>query len=109
MTHRLFVYGTLAPGQPNAHLLTPLKGLWQRASVRGALHPEGWGATLGYPAIILDESAEPVEGYVFTSAALAAHWPELDEFEGDAYARVATSVTLDDNTTVEAFVYVLRR
>jgi len=36
---RLFVYGSLAPGEVNAQVLEPLAGEWQEASVRGTLHP----------------------------------------------------------------------
>ena len=51
MKQRLFVYGTLAPGRPNEHVLAPLGGTWQPAFVRGRLHAQGWGAAPGYPAI----------------------------------------------------------
>ena len=63
---RLFVYGTLAPGRPNSHMLEAIGGAWRRASVRGTLHPEGWGATLGYPAIVLGEDGRKVEGSLFS-------------------------------------------
>lgn len=44
MTHRLFVYGTLLPGEINAGFLEPLRGSWQRGRVQGALSPQGWSA-----------------------------------------------------------------
>ena len=50
MTERLFVYGSLAPGESNAHVLAGIDGTWEPATVTGTLHPEGWGATLGFPA-----------------------------------------------------------
>ena len=34
MTHRLFVYGTLMPGEINAGFLEPLRGSWQRGRVQ---------------------------------------------------------------------------
>jgi gamma-glutamylcyclotransferase (GGCT)/AIG2-like uncharacterized protein YtfP len=108
MTDRLFVYGTLAPGRCNAHVLAELRGTWAPAAVRGRLHPEGWGAALGYPGVVLDEAGCEVRGFVFTSADLVAHWTRLDEFEGDGYARVLASVTLEDGTVVQAHVYELR-
>jgi hypothetical protein len=46
----LAVYGTLAPGQPNHHIVAPLGGEWTEGVVEGDLHPVGWGATLGYRA-----------------------------------------------------------
>lgn len=93
---RLFVYGTLAPGRPNSHLLETIGGAWCRARVRGTLHEKGWGATLGYPAIVLDPRGEEIEGALFSSERLGDHWARLDDFEGPAYTRVSTEVTLDE-------------
>ncbi|HMN56307.1 MAG TPA: gamma-glutamylcyclotransferase [Ottowia sp.] len=109
MSDRLFVYGTLAPGRPNEHVLAPLHGTWQAASVRGTLLPEGWGAAAGYPGIVLDEAGEPVQGFVFTSPELHLHWTRLDAFEGDGYERVAVLAELPDGQRVEAQIYALRR
>lgn len=107
MTDRLFVYGTLAPGRPNAHILADIPGTWQPATVRGTLHAEGWGAAAGYPALVPDESGDIVQGLVFASPALPAHWQRLDAFEGDGYARVVIAATLEDGTRLDAFVYAL--
>lgn len=107
MKENLFVYGTLCPGRPNAHILTQIGGNFVKASVKGSLHEEGWGATMGYPAIKLDDSADKVQGYVFQSDNLPNHWPELDEFEGDAYLRVNTPVMLENGQTISAWVYTL--
>ena len=49
----LFVYGTLAPGQPNEHVLAPYAGTWTPATVRGELLDRGWGPENGYPSIAL--------------------------------------------------------
>ncbi len=105
---RLFVYGTLAPGQPNQHLLAQLAGEWTPASVMGYLHEKGWGYTMGYPGVVLDEGGEEVRGYLFSSSELGPHWQRLDEFEGDEYQRVTTLVTTDSGHEVEAFIYVVR-
>jgi gamma-glutamylcyclotransferase (GGCT)/AIG2-like uncharacterized protein YtfP len=107
MPHRLFVYGTLAPGRPNAHVLAPIPGDWEPATVTGTLVPEGWGAAAGYPGIILDDHGGIVAGLLFSSDSLAEHWPRLDAFEGDGYQRVSTTATRSDGTTVEAYVYAL--
>ena len=107
MSHRLFVYGTLAPGQPNEHILADLPGRWEPATVKGTLHAQGWGAAIGYPGIVLDELGEEVHGFVFSSEALPAHWSRLDEFEGDGYVRVLATATLGDGTRVDAYVYAL--
>ena len=108
MTDRLFVYGTLAPGRPNEHVLADIPGAWEPATVKGTLFEEGWGAALGYPGIVLDESGGEVHGYIFSSDELSAHWERLDEFEGDGYERVLTSAQLGDGTVVAAHIYTLK-
>jgi gamma-glutamylcyclotransferase (GGCT)/AIG2-like uncharacterized protein YtfP len=107
MPDRLFVYGTLAPGRPNAHVLADMPGEWEPATTTGTLVPDGWGAAAGYPGIVLDAQGGVVNGFLFSSTALADHWPRLDAFEGDGYVRVATRVTRHDGTTVDAYVYAL--
>ena len=107
MTQRLFVYGTLAPGRPNEHVLAGVPGKWEPATVRGTLHQEGWGAAAGYPGIVLDEQGGEVEGFVFSSESLSEHWDRLDEFEGAGYERVLTTAMLPDGTAVEAYIYSL--
>ena len=108
MIQRLFVYGTLAPGRPNAELLDEIGGSWEDATVTGTLHPEGWGATMGYPGIVLREYGEEVEGLLFSSDKLSGHWAMLDEFEGEVYERVLAVVKLRDNSMVDAYVYALK-
>ena len=57
----LFVYGTLAPGQVNAHVLAPLSGAWTEAQVSGTLHDAGWGAAHGCPgARLFDNDIEKI-------------------------------------------------
>ena len=106
-TPRLFVYGTLAPGRPNAHVLGPLEGTWHPATIRGTLYPEGWGATLGYPAVVLDPMGPEVPGLIFTSPDLQTHWPRIDAFEGPGYRRTTTTARVQDGTAVEVEVYAL--
>jgi gamma-glutamylcyclotransferase (GGCT)/AIG2-like uncharacterized protein YtfP len=109
MTDRLFVYGTLAPGRPNAHVLAGVPGRWEPAAVKGTLLEEGWGAAVGYPGIVLDEPGGDVNGFIFSSEALSAYWARLDEFEGDGYERVVTSAELEDGTVVKAHIYALKQ
>ena len=109
MTQRLFVYGTLAPGKPNEHVLAPLAGAWQPATVKGHLMQFGWGAAMGFPALVPAADGEAIQGFVFSSPRLADFWPTLDEFEGEQYERVLLEAHLDDGSTVDAFVYALRR
>jgi gamma-glutamylcyclotransferase (GGCT)/AIG2-like uncharacterized protein YtfP len=107
MTHRLFVYGTLAPGRPNAHVLADIRGEWEPATVTGTLFQEGWGAAAGYPGILLDPQGGEVEGFVFSSDRLDEHWARLDAFEGEGYERVVTTVKRRDGTVVDAYIYRL--
>ena len=109
MTHRLFVYGTLAPGRPNEHVLADVRGEWEPATVTGTLFQEGWGAAADYPGIVLDEHGGEVEGFLFSSESLAEHWARLDEFEGEGYERVLTTVKLKDGSAVDAYIYRLSR
>ncbi|MBX2877646.1 MAG: gamma-glutamylcyclotransferase [Saprospiraceae bacterium] len=104
---RLFVYGTLAPGKPNEHILAGINGHWQPASVIGTLHEEGWGADMGYPGIKLSKQGTLVQGLIFSSYELEQHWSRLDVFEGDAYHRVLTTAKLSDQRQISTFIYVL--
>jgi gamma-glutamylcyclotransferase (GGCT)/AIG2-like uncharacterized protein YtfP len=109
---RLFVYGTLAPGASNAHVLAGLQGQWQKAWVRGRCYPQGCAASFGYPALFLagvDEvGAQRVEGLLFSSEDLLQHWPRLDAFEGEAYQRVVTEVCTDSGERFDAWVYEVK-
>lgn len=109
MTQRLFVYGTLAPGRSNAHVLAGLPGTWEPASVTGRLYAEGWGAAAGYPGLVLDAAGGEVQGFLFSSEQLPAHWARLDDFEGEGYERVPTRAVRNDGTAVDAWVYQLSR
>lgn len=88
----LAVYGTLAPGRPNHHVVAPLGGEWTDGVVEGDLAPVGWGAELGYPAFRPRAGGADVAVQVLTSPELAAAWPELDRFEGPEYRRILAPV-----------------
>jgi gamma-glutamylcyclotransferase (GGCT)/AIG2-like uncharacterized protein YtfP len=62
----LFIYGTLAPGRSNHHIIEAISGEWRSAVVKGRLLNEGWGAASGYPAIIPDEDGQAVSGFIVT-------------------------------------------
>jgi gamma-glutamylcyclotransferase (GGCT)/AIG2-like uncharacterized protein YtfP len=108
MSHSLFVYGTLAPGRPNEHVLAEVPGRWEPAQVRGTLLEQGWGAALGFPVIALSPGGDVVEGFLLTSDVLDEHWLRLDEFEGEGYERVLTEVEVAGGRTANAFIYVHR-
>ena len=106
-TERLFVYGSLRPGAPTAGGRAGVAGAWAPGRVRGRLERRGWGAELGFPALVLDPEGEMVPGDVLTSGALSGLWRTLDAFEGREYRRVSAPVELEDGSTVTAYVYVL--
>ena len=69
-----------------------------------ALVQQGWGAALGYPALILDPEGRAIEVQIFESPDLPSHWPRLDDFEGPGYQRVAVPVETADGC-LEASIY----
>jgi gamma-glutamylcyclotransferase (GGCT)/AIG2-like uncharacterized protein YtfP len=103
---RLATYGSLAPGCPNHGQLSHLSGRWLVGCVHGSLIEAGWGASLGYPGLILDPDEPPIEVHVFESRALVHHWDRLDAFEGSGYRRVAVDVSTDEGV-LPASIYVL--
>ncbi|HWR13626.1 MAG TPA: gamma-glutamylcyclotransferase family protein [Terriglobales bacterium] len=106
---RLAVYGSLAPGKENHWVLASMNGCWARGVVRGQLHPEGWGATSGFPALVFDEDGPEVPVFVFESDELPQNWARLDEFEGKDYRRTVVPVKLDSGGFVRCCVYELNR
>ncbi|OEC84735.1 gamma-glutamylcyclotransferase family protein [Acinetobacter sp. YK3] len=103
----LFVYGTLGPNRPNAHIMENIGGTWADAHVFGTLKQQGWGAELGFPGIVLDQSDNKVSGFVFFSDNLEQHWQALDEFEGAGYQRVPVKAHISTGKIVDSFVYAL--
>ena len=90
--HTLAVYGTLAPGQPNHHVLAPLGGEWTDGLIEGDLIPLGWGAALGYPGFRPRAGGDAVAVKVLTAPSLASAWPDLDRFEGPGYRRILVPI-----------------
>ncbi|STS83510.1 AIG2 family protein [Klebsiella pneumoniae] len=103
----LFVYGTLCPGRSNAHILEAIGGEWRPGYVTGTFYARGWGAAADFPGIVLDAHGPRVNGYLFLSDRLAAHWPMLDDFE-EGYDRVPVEVTTDDGQQISAWIYQLQ-
>ena len=91
-SHTLAVYGTLAPGQPNHHVVAPLGGEWTDGLVEGELLPVGWGTTLGYPAFRPRVGGAAVAVQLLIAPTLATAWPTLDRFEGPEYRRILVPV-----------------
>ncbi len=104
-SRRLAAYGSLRPGQANHGLVAHLRGTWLRGSVRGDLHPTGWGAVRGFPALIHNEDGPAVPVDVLDSDELPAHWQRLDDFEGADYTRLLVPVDLEDGRRIVANLY----
>ena len=66
----------------------------------------GWGANLGYPALVLGPAGSAIDVDIFESVDLPPHWARLDTFEGPGYERVVTTVHMPRGD-VDASIYVL--
>jgi len=92
VSRTLAVYGTLAPGRPNHHVVAPLGGAWTSGFLVGDLSDDGWGTTLGYPAYRPRAGGRLIAAHVLVSDALPRAWRELDAFEGPEYRRILTPI-----------------
>ena len=107
---RLFVYGSLAPGEPNERFLKRIQGLWQEGNIFGTVINPEWRIAGGYPGLKLDNPTNLVEGKVFSSSQLKELWEELDEFEDtEHYSRVLVPIFIKgEPNPVEGFVYIAK-
>ena len=105
---RLITYGTLSPGQINNHHLDAVSGKWTEGTVKGRLLDEGWSAGLGFPGMVLDDSADSIDVFVLESVTLDEHWNRIDNFEGEGYTRVLTKVNTKDGQ-LDAYIYVVKQ
>lgn len=90
---RLFVYGTLMPGEPLWPALAPFAVAWDEVSVAGRI----WDTGHGYPAVRFDPAGGAVPGVLVAldPGRLAAAIDVLDgiEEEGSLYRRVEVSTS----------------
>lgn len=105
---RLAVYGTLAPGAPNHHVLGNVCGEWSQGDIHGDLHETGWGAEHGYPAVRWNPRSERVAVHLLESEHLARLWDRLDRFEGAGYQRILVPVFCGDTIIAIANIYEAR-
>jgi gamma-glutamylcyclotransferase (GGCT)/AIG2-like uncharacterized protein YtfP len=89
---RLAVYGSLAPGRQNHHIVEPLGGTWSEGVVEGDLVTYGWGAAVGFRALYPRVGGPAVPVHVLASKKLERTWADLDAFEGAEYRRVLVPV-----------------
>lgn len=102
----LAVYGTLAPGKPNHHIVAPYGGTWTDGVVEGDLSTGGWGSALGYPAFKPRDGGSRIDVKVLKSPLLSTAWADVDEFEGSGYQRILVPVyDADDEVSMVANVY----
>ena len=103
------VYGTLAPGAPNHHVLESLSGEWREGCVHGDLHQKGWGAQQGYPAIRWNPRSGGISVKLLVSEDLDHYWERLDTLEGPEYQRILVPVYADDEMVAVANIYEARQ
>jgi len=98
VTNALFVYGTLAPGEPAWSHIAPYVTEHREAAVPGRLYDTG----RGYPGAVFAAGDALVQGWCCTivDAPLAA----LDEYEGSEYRRVTVRCT--DGTDAIAYDWI---
>ena len=104
----LFVYGTLMPNCPNAHVLENIQGKFVPATVMGELVAAGWSASMGYPGIRLDSDKDTVHGFLFYSHNLEESWEYLDKFEGVEFIRAKVCVERYDELDIDTYIYTLK-
>ena len=88
----LAVYGTLAPGRSNHHVVAGIDGNWLEASIRGRRFTARWRDTPGYPGFLPAVDGPIVPALVLVADELEHHWDRLDDFEGPGYRRVEIEV-----------------
>ncbi|MEO6593971.1 MAG: gamma-glutamylcyclotransferase family protein [Planctomycetota bacterium] len=98
-SQQLAVYGTLAPGESNHHLLANCPGTWCTATVLGRR------TVRHFPAFTYDATASPVPVHLLTSTRLPGHWRDLDAFEGPDYRRILVPVRLESQRFTIANLY----
>lgn len=107
----LFVYGTLMRGMDNDHLLVPFAAKRETGWVQGKLYHL---TAHGYPALILGQSQNWIQGELVEINDWDAALPVLDHLEGyqdnhhtdNVYDRKLCRVRRESGEMVDAVVYV---
>jgi gamma-glutamylcyclotransferase (GGCT)/AIG2-like uncharacterized protein YtfP len=101
--NRLVVYGSLAPGEENHHVVAGLEGTWQPCVITGTIDIHD-----GYRIFRWEKDGERVHAQMLISRDLPENWRRLDEFEGADYRRVVIPAELEGRLVL-ASVYTAAR
>ena len=93
--NRLVVYGSLAPGEANHHVVAGLEGSWRPCVITGSLDVHN-----GYRIFRWEKGGARIDAQMLISTALPSNWRRLDEFEGADYCRVVIPAELDGKTVL---------
>ncbi|MEO8294613.1 MAG: gamma-glutamylcyclotransferase [Gemmatimonadota bacterium] len=101
----LIVYGSLAPGGPNHHLIAAIHGSWDEGWVTGDLVATGWGADIGFPALQWSPDGSRVPAWLLRSDELKDWWDRIDALEGSEYRRIRVPFHTDDGVIAMGYLY----
>jgi gamma-glutamylcyclotransferase (GGCT)/AIG2-like uncharacterized protein YtfP len=98
---KLFVYGSLAPGQSNYQILSEMHGTWTNCKIRGSITKN---AKLQY--FKWDVYGEEIDAKLFTTPDLKDKWNSIDRFEGSSYQRHLITGRLSNGDLTVANIYL---
>ena len=107
-SEKLAVYGTLAPGESNFHVVQSLGGEWSQGRVQGVRFTLQVGHDVGYPGFRWIPDDPPLPIHLLTSAQLPGDWDRLDRFEGADYCRILVPLEMDKDSYTVANLYECR-
>jgi hypothetical protein len=94
-SHRLAVYGSLAPDGANASQLAGLDGQWHEGAVTGIVEERD-----GFLEFHWTLKAKFIPVKVLSASMLEEQFKRLDHFEGPRYQRTLVPVQIDENVSV---------
>jgi gamma-glutamylcyclotransferase (GGCT)/AIG2-like uncharacterized protein YtfP len=89
-SQRLAVYGTLAPGEPNASLLGSVAGQWSSGIVQGVVAERH-----GLKEFTWTTEGDSIPVKVLSAERLAQQFDAIDRFEGPNYRRILVPVEIN--------------